>query len=290
MERILEPQHIEGEIGIVIDYEPGVTLGVDVLQAAMQMVGALDRLDAALLSSVNSSLQPVSVLNDIQHSSLKMLFTRALKNTPDELISNLDWKKWVGGILLKGKYRLLQNLEADAPQVRAVLQGMSSDYLNAPVGLIGYSPPQVSDVLDALDGVVHARASLPGQRMQVQTELGDIIIPVVEVHQVDEHDATPQHAVTNTGTEFFKLKSPDMLGSAQWQVLRNGRTVRVDMLHQRWLDAYQLREFSLLPGDSLKCVFEETVSYDGEGNEVERHLAIIEVLDVISPPVQRNLI
>lgn len=78
MERILESQMLEGEIGLVIDYEPGKALAVDVLQAAMGMIEALDKLDAALLSSVNTSLQPVSVLNDVQHSSLKMLLARAL--------------------------------------------------------------------------------------------------------------------------------------------------------------------------------------------------------------------
>jgi hypothetical protein len=290
MERILEPQTVEGEIGLVIDYQPGVTLAVDVLQAAMQMVGALDRLDTALLSSVNSSLQPVSVLNDIQHSSLKMLLTRALKNVPDELISNPDWKKWVGHVLLKGKHRLLQNLEADAPQVRDTLRELVVEYQSVPGNLVGYSPPQVSEVMDALDGVAKARAVLPGQRMEVQTELGDIVIPPAEQRTEILQLAAPEHSVTNTGVEFLKIKSPDMLGSAQWQVVRNGRTVRVDMLHQRWLDAYHLREFSLLPGDSLKCEYEETVQYDAAGNEIERRLAVVQVLEVISPPVQRPLL
>ena len=64
---------------------------MQVLQAAMGMIQALDCLDAALLSSVDTSLEPVSVLNDIQHSSLKML-RRALRNTPDGVSGNLDWK------------------------------------------------------------------------------------------------------------------------------------------------------------------------------------------------------
>ena len=92
MERLLEEQIVEGEIGLVIDYTPGKTLAVQVLQAAMGMIQALDRLDAALLSSVDTSLEPVSVLNDIQHSSLKMLLRRALRNTRDELLGNLVCK------------------------------------------------------------------------------------------------------------------------------------------------------------------------------------------------------
>lgn len=290
MERILETQVVEGELGLVIDYEPGKTLAVDVLQAAMGMIGALDRLDAALLSSINTSLEPVSVLNDIQHSSLKMLFARALRNIPDELVQNMDWKKWVGSILIKGKYKLLQNLEADAPEIRTILVDLESEYGAAPGGLLGYTPPTVANVREALDGVSKARAALPGQRMEVQTEFGDIIIPEATPPSSAPAIDGPQHSVTNTGVEYFKIKSPDMLGSSQWQVLRNGRSTRVDMLHKDWLDAYHARKFNLLPGDSLRCAYEETVVYDGQGNELERKLSVIEVQEVISPPVQQPLL
>jgi len=97
------------------------------------------------------------------------------------------------------------------------------------------------------------------------------------------------HETRNTGTEYFKIKSPDMLGSAQWTIQRNKRSVKVSVLHQDWLDAYQQRKFALLPGDSLKCRFEERVLYDQNGTEIERRLAIIEVLAVISPPTQQPL-
>lgn len=285
MERLLEAQTVEGEIGLVIDYKPGKALAVNVLQAAMGMISALDKLDATLLSSVDTSLEPVSVLNDVQHSSLKMLLARALRNTPDELIQNLDWRKWAGGILLKGKYKLLQNLDADAPQVSRILQELEVDYRSAPNGgMIGFSLPKVSDVQDAMEGVAKARAALPGQRVQIQTEYGDITIPETYAIASEVVALAPQQTITNSGIEFFKVKAPDMLGSAQWQVMRNGRSVRAEMLHQSWVNDYHARKFSILPGDSLKCNFEESVSYDEAGTELSRSLAIVEVLDVVSPP------
>jgi len=56
------------------------------------------------------------------------------------------------------------------------------------------------------------------------------------------------------------------------------------MLHQGWLDSYHARSISILPGDSIKCRFEESVTYDACGNELARTLAVVEVLEVISPP------
>lgn len=288
MERLLEAQTVEGEIGLVIDYQPGKALAIDVLQAAMGMIEALDKLDATLLSSVHSSLEPVSVLNDVQHSSLKMLLARALRNTPDELIGNLDWKKWVGGLLVKGKYKLLQNLEADAPAIQRTLLELEPDYKSPPGALAGYQPPAISDVRDALDGVVKARAALPGQLVRIQTELGDIFIPEAVTNFPLIEPALAAETIVNRGTEFFKVKSTDMIGVAQWTVLRNNRSTKVDMLHQNWLDAYHRREHVILPGDSLKCRFEERVTYDALGNELDRHLGIVEVLEVISPPPQHQ--
>lgn len=291
MDRQLEPQSVEGEIALVIDYTPGKSEAIEVLAGAMRLIESLDRLDHCLLSSIDSTLEPVSILNDVQHSSLKVLLARALRKMPDEHLKSLDWKKWLGDLLVKGKYRLLQKIDADAPELRQVLNELDSDYKAAPGVLIGYTPPTVANVREALDDVAKARALLPGQRVTMQTEFGDIdLVDVTKNLPKQAPVDGPQQTITNHGTEFFRVKAPDMLGSSQWTVIRNNRSVKVDMLHQGWVDAYHARQHSLLPGDSLQCRFEETVVYDASGNELERKLSIVEVLRVISPPVQQKLI
>ncbi len=289
MERQLEIESIEGEIALVIQYQPGKSEALSVLAGAMRLIESLDKLDHCLLSSIDSALEPVSILNDVQHSSLKILLARALKRIPDELISNMDWKKWVGGILVKGKYKLLDKIDADAPQIRQVLIDLEDDYKAAPVGLIGFTPPSVADVLSALDGVSKARSELPMHSVTIQTDLGDILLPEVVMPTV-ESDVSPQSTITNSGIEFFKVKSTDMIGQSQWTIMRNGRAVKVDMLHQSWIDAYQRRLHAVLPGDSLECRYEESVVYDASHNELDRKLAIVEVIRIISPPVQHSLI
>ena len=290
MNRILETQTVEGEISLVIDYQPGKALALDVLQGAMKLIESLDTLDRAHLSSVDTTLEPVSILNDIQHSSLKMMLARALRHVPDEHLANLEWKKWLGGLLVKGKYKLLQNLDADAPQIRQTLSELESAYKESPVQLVGYSPPSVADVREALEGVSKARALLPGQTVTIQTDLGDVRLEEVYTPTDIIEIGAPESTVVNGGTEFFKIKSVDMLGHSQWTVLRNGRMVKVDMLHQSWLQSYQDRLTVLMPGDSLECRYEERIIYDANHNELERHLSIIEVMRVITPPLQTKLV
>jgi GAF domain-containing protein len=137
MNRTLNIESVEGEIALIIEYVPGESEAISVLQGAMQLIEALDGLDHCLLSSINTSLEPVSILNDIQHSSLKILLARALRKIPDELVTNLDWKKWVGGLLVKGKYKLLAHIDADAPVINQVLVELEPEYKAAPA-LVGY--------------------------------------------------------------------------------------------------------------------------------------------------------
>lgn len=290
MDRVLDITTIDGEIGLVIDYERGKTPAIGLLQAAMGLIESLDRLDSALLSSIDTSLEPVSVLNDVQHSSLKILLIRALRKIPDEHIQNLEWKKWIGSLLVEGKHLLLQKIDADAPEIQKTINLLEDKYKYAEGSLLPYSTPSVSDISDALDNVARARAALPGQDVCIQTEFGDIIIPETMSMPPQQQDTLEcRQTITNRGMEFFKVKSPDMIGTAQWTILRNNRSVKVYIMHSDWLAAYHNREFTILPGDSLKCQYNEVISYDAAGNEVERKLYVIEVLEIVSPPVQNCL-
>lgn len=291
-ERKLHLETIEGEISLVIDYEPGSTVAVDLLQGAMNLIESLDGLDKVLLSSVDTSLEPVSIINDVQHSSLKLLLARALKSTPDDILKDLSFKKWVGHLLVKGKYKLLKCLESgncDAPEIQKTLSSLEKDYNDAPVGFVGYDAPRVSDVIDALDKVEIARSSLAKEKILIQTELGDIHLPEAKIALQTIMESCPEDIILNKGEEFFKIKQVDMLGNSQWTVLRNNRAVKVDMLHKSWLDKYHNREVEILPGDSLFCKYEEVITYDQNQNEIDRKLSIVEVMKVIRPPIQDRL-
>lgn len=286
-ERWLAPETIEGEIAIVVDYQPGATPAIELLQGTASLVEALDRLDRVLLSSVDSSLEPVSVVNDIQHSSLKLLLARVLRSVPDESIRSLEWKEWIGSLLVHGKYRLLKSIDADGPALADALEELAPHFAAIPDQLAGYRPPTVPAVRAALDGVIAARRTLGANGVVVQTELGDVDLPVPVLDEVVE--ALPAvETLRNSGVELFKLKQPDYLGDAQWSVIRGGRVVRARIAHREWMQQWRRREFELGPGDSLRARFEESVSYDAQGNEVNRELTLVEVLGVEYAPRQRS--
>lgn len=284
--RSLQNEFIEGELGLVIDYKPGESIASEVLIGALELINSLDGLDRALLSSIDTSLQPVSILNDVQHSSLKLLLARALKSIPDEEVKNLEWRKWVGRLLVTGKYKLLRII--DKPElIESTLKEL--DYNGSPAGLLGYDPPKPSAIKSALENVSRARSILGSQNVTVQTELGDIELP-------DEHSKEPEkitesliREVETINTGVFIVKSPDLIGNAQWSLLKDGKTLKSRILDLDWVDSYHRREFAILPGDALKSKYREKISYDEQNMEIERHIEIIEVIEVISPPQNQRL-
>ncbi len=209
MDRQLTTESVEGEIALVIDYVAGESSALDVLGGAMALVQSIDGLDRALLSSLGGELEPVSILNDVQHSSLKLLLARALRKVPDEHIKNPDWKKWVGSLLVQGKHRLLQNLEADAPAIEAELKALEPLYHQSPE-LIGRTPPSVASIQTALQDVRLARAQFGTQNVLVQTELGDIALGFVPAQAPNLEPAAVAESITNKLRERLKVRFPDM--------------------------------------------------------------------------------
>lgn len=186
MDRTLPVESVEGEIALVIDYRPGQSEAIAVLAGAMRFIESLDKLDHCLLSSIDTALEPVSILNDVQHSSLKILLARALRKVPDDALGNLEWKKWVGGILVKGKYLLLNKLDADESGVRQALIELEDSYKEAPGEIIGYTTPSIADAREALRNVAKARSAMPDGNVVVQTEMGDVQIPRIAVNELPE--------------------------------------------------------------------------------------------------------
>ena len=284
MNRNLKPEVVEGEIGLVINYVPGVAYASDVLEGALELIRSLDGLDRALLSSIDTHLEPVSILNDVQHSSLKLLLARALKSIPDDELGNLNWKKWVGGLLVKGKYELLKRIDQPST-ISDTLREL--DYSSAPAELVGYEPPSAKTIENALIKVSKARAIFSGHDVTIQTEYGDISLPNIADKDPDEMSTT-ENVIEKSGTGFFVVKSPDLIGNAQWTLIFSGKTIRARIYHLDWVDSYHRREFAILPGDSLKCKYKEIIRTNEAGAELERTIEILDVLDVISPPETQN--
>lgn len=283
MVKELPLEFVEGEVSLVIHYEQGKSEALHVLQSAMHLIEGLDALDHVLLSSIDTSLEPVSILNDVQHSSLKIILARALKKIPDDALGDLDWKKWLGGILVSGKHKLLSHLESEPEVIQKQLNELKQDYLSAPNTTAGYLPPSVENTTKALNKIKAARAELPNSKVTFETELGAIDLPYIDVEFVVEA-VTSQDVYSSSGRGLFKVKSPDMLGNAQWKVVFNGKAEFVKITHEAWLNEYHSRRIAIAPHDSLDADYEQEIIYDENQNVVENIITFTYIHRVVIPP------
>jgi len=215
---LLPTESVEGEIALVIQYQSGRSEALGVLAAAMGLIESLDRLDHCLLSSIDSGLEPVSILNDVQHSSLKILLARALKRIPDELIKSLDWKKAVGGLLVKGKHKLLSKLDATEEEVKKITLELAPEYKQLPGQMAGYEPPNVKELTQALHGVARARQVLQYGSVTIQTDLG--LIELVSYQKWDEViiEASRSVSSVNLSRVVLQIESLTFKEGNKWRV------------------------------------------------------------------------
>jgi hypothetical protein len=280
-------EEVTGEIGIVIEYEAGVARAKDVMQGALSLIDALDKLDHALLSSIDTSLEPVSILNDVQHSSLKILLKRVLEKIPDEHLKSLDWKKWVGGILVEGKHNLLKKLDASPAEIAIELKRIEPYYKNPPVsgGLIGYETPKIEAIKEALLAVSTARDTQGNSNVTVQTELGDIALPYLNQAKVTEQ---PEEETSFEGTSrvTLSLVSPVFKDGNKWRFNDGLSDFAAAILDTDFIAQVENGE-RFGKGDLLAVEMHTIQTRIGFKLNIER--TIIKVLKHITPPTQPQL-
>lgn len=280
-------EEVTGEIGIVIDYEPGVSRAKDVMQGALSLIDALDRLDHALLSSIDTSLEPVSILNDVQHSSLKILLKRVLEKIPDEHLKSLDWKKWVGALLVEGKHNLLKKLDASPAEIAIELKRIEPYYKNPPAsgGLIGYETPKAEAIKEALFAVSAARDTQGTSEVTIQTELGDITLPYL--NQTKEPEPPEQEtSFDGVSNVTLSLVSPVFKDGNKWRFNDGLTDFAAAVLDIDFISQVENGE-RFGKGDLLAVEMRTIQTRIGFKLNLER--TIIKVLKHITPPIQPQL-
>ena len=93
-----------GELGIEIKFERGSGDPARVFRSMTALIGAFEAIDRTLVKSIDTKIEPVLLLEDVEASSIKSWFRNVLIAVPDDALKNLDWKRAVGEFAVKAKY------------------------------------------------------------------------------------------------------------------------------------------------------------------------------------------
>src|SRR5688572_8991947 len=104
-------KQVNADFCIKIDFEKSSPHPERIFQAMTEMISAFQEFDVHLTKTIDVSIEPVLVLEDIESGSLKTWLSSLLKKVPDSAIENLELKQVVGHYLVKAKYIVIKWLD-----------------------------------------------------------------------------------------------------------------------------------------------------------------------------------
>ena len=167
------------DFAFYIDYKKGQGSPSRVFSAMNNFIVACEAIDRELVSCVDSRIETVMLLEDIEAASLKVWLRNLLNATDDQALKDLDWKPQVGKYLVKAKYVILRYMDQpDQPSgvgsLRNDIQKLAqeTDVRHLP----SYEPANSSALIDTIENF-----------QKVKDDLGDGDIASV-ITEDDRHD------------------------------------------------------------------------------------------------------
>lgn len=289
MEDVLE----SSTFALTIDFVKGKGDPSRPFRTMIGLVEALSRFDKDLVKSIDVTIEPVLLLENIEVGSLKSWFISILRSTDDTALKSGDWKKIVGDFAVKGKYALLRKLEGAVsvtdPQLLEEIQAellFEAQRTNIR-GLPGYTPisrtrlaAHIADVTSSLEYLESGDSATYESRIESP-------VPFNQSLRVDVGEMTELLAirkVSNPNELILKVKKPDFLGSSMWEFHYDSHPIEAKILDNEWLDRFHEDGCGVLPGGALRAIVLIEIAYDEQNESLPPKYSVIKVLEVIPPP------
>ncbi len=270
---------------LVIDFEKGVGNPSRVFSAAADIIEGFVKLDKVLVRAVDSKIEPLIALEDVEAGSIRIWLCNVLKRTNDDDLKELSWKKAVGRYVVRGKYAVLDWLEGGGKEDE--LENLSDQIQNLAKEtdikhLPDYDKPDLTDLrgstrtiqkgIDRLRDrdVVYVEDRETGERHYIVA--GD---PIVDTESVKEV-ITSQSRIM-----ILAVKKADFLGDSKWEFRHGGRAIAAKVTDDTFLKSYQAGEIDLRPGDCLKCDTVVVSSYGYDNELVSETFEVASILEIL---------
>lgn len=284
---------------IAIDYEKNSPNPSRVFRALSDLIDALQEVDSTLLEPLNVKLQPILLLEDIEASSIKVWMAQkvkdALESVDDEAVKSGDYKKVVGSYLVSGKRAFVRFLENKTeitsgkdlePLERELFQLGEEAYISQL--LPHHQTVSRQRLLQDINKINSALAPLTSSDkvtfIDREGETANFNLSLSIAPQTIDEILTRETITTPPSAMILKVKRPDFLGDAQWEFRFDTKALFAKIIDDGWMTKYKNGDEPLVPGDALKAIVESTVKYGFDGEVIETHHVVLEVIKVIRPP------
>ncbi len=293
----MEEENNNFDFELKIDFVRGEGDPTRPFKAMSGLIESFQSLDSHILSSFNISLSTSLVLDEIESGSIKARLRDIIQGIPDEALRNSEWKKIIGHFLLKAKYIVLEwlkernNIESrdDVRVLENRLKEAAEDtdlkllpaYVSPSAEVLMNDIHHIKESLEHLEENDFALYEYDGHSLPINKDF-DISNEVIR-------EVLTKEVIKSSGEKILKVKKPDYLGTSKWQFKYDGRAIEAKVTDSEWLEKFQSRNEDVRPGDSLKVMLYEEISYGFDGEVVDRRYEIEKVYEVIRPPIQGKI-
>ncbi len=290
---------VTADFCLKIDFEKGSENPSRVFKAMSELIDAMKFLDQELIGTIDSRIEPVLLLEDVETGSIKAWLAQGLRQVPDDALNDLDWKPVVGQYLVKAKWITINFLEGtteitDAAQFAPLadqIQQIAEEtqvkklpfYTQPSIKGLMESTSKISSALSQLNQNDHASYITDSSETSFNMKLSlapENIEQLLTVRTI----STPQEMI-------LKIKRPDYLGEAQWEFRHGKQTINAKIADKNWLSDFQNRLVDARPGDCLVAIVEVNVNYGLDDEVIGYSHKVLDVKEVKPGPkiVQKKL-
>ena len=253
------------------------------------MIDALQTVDQSLITSIDTKLEPVLLLEDVETSSVKAWLRQALESVDDEGLKKGDWKAIVGGYLVKAKHLIIRFLDQktdikssqDIETLERELWELAeqTDVNRFPA----YEPISRERLVRDIDKLNSALAPLnDNDKAEFITGEGAVEFNLtLYIAPETIEDLITSEMIQSVSEMIMKVKKPDFLGASQWEFRFANRPIVARMLDEDWLTRFQNGEIPVRPGDAIRAEVLTEVRYGFERDVVSTHYSVVKVIQVI---------
>ena len=283
-------ESLKADFGIEVRFAPGTPDPSRVFRSLSALIDTFQHFDKELAQSIDSAIEPILLLEDIESGSIRTWLKSALSSVDDSALKDGDWKKLLGAYLLKAKYIVIKKLEGrteitNLQPIREIESEIldaakASDVQRIPI----YQPLSEAKIVEIIGNLSNALGHLkPGDSGKLLTPDGEAAFNLsLKVSPEALRDLLVKETVTNESVLILKVKRPDYLGESMWDFKLGEHPLQAKIIDVQWLQEFQERRIDVRPGDAIKAVVRQTIYYGHEAEVVYEHNEITEVLGVIA--------
>lgn len=290
---MVEKMNDEQEYGLfelVVDFKKGSGDPSRVFKTMTGLIESVQSLDNHLSSSLSPNVKTTIVLQDIQVGSLKAKLKNVVEDLPDEALKQAEVRPIIGYFLLRAKHKVIDwcSDKNEIKQLQSEIKRIATetDIKQIPA----YTEPDAESLLIDINDIRNSLTNLEADDYaKLQSDQGvSSFNKKMEISTEIIREYLTREKITSEGEKILKVKKPDYLGYSMWAFRYQNKSVDAKILDDNWLKNFQSKDISVLPGDSIRAIVKEEVSYGYNNEVIGMHFEILQVLEILPAPKQKQ--